>query len=200
MSVLDGETEKAKVAAFLLLTAPGTPFIYYGEEIGMQGRKPDADIRLPMQWSSDANAGFTAGTPWRAVDASFSEVNVVVQENSPDSLLNHYRTLIEIRGKHSALRTGKLFLVETKNPGLYAILRVDENESLLVLANLGDETISDYGLTLPEAVLPNNTFKARTLFGSEEAKPIKVASGAFQDYKPVPELDPYSMLVIQFQP
>jgi alpha-amylase len=200
MSVLDGDTDKAKIAAFLLLTAPGTPFIYYGEEIGMQGRKPDEDIRLPMQWSADINGGFTTGTPWRAVDSSASKVNAVAQENSPDSLLNHYRTLMKLRAAHSALQTGKLFLIETNNSGLYAILRADGKENLLVLANLGDKTISDYALTLSDAVLTDNTYEAETLFGSEKAQPIQVTGGAFQHYKPVPELSPYSMLIIQFHP
>ncbi|MBT3391812.1 MAG: alpha-amylase, partial [Chloroflexi bacterium] len=59
MSVFNGDLGKAKTAASLLLTAPGTPFIYYGEEIGMQGKKPDEDIRLPMQWSADQQAGFS---------------------------------------------------------------------------------------------------------------------------------------------
>ncbi|MEP6895940.1 MAG: alpha-amylase family glycosyl hydrolase, partial [Chloroflexota bacterium] len=76
VSVLNGKVEKAKLAAVMLLTSPGTPFIYYGEEIGMQGKKPDEDIRLPMQWSADSNAGFTTGTPWRAPDVNYSQVNV----------------------------------------------------------------------------------------------------------------------------
>lgn len=198
MSALDRATDKAKIAAFLLLTCPGTPFIYYGEEIGMQGRKPDEDIRLPMQWSTEANAGFTTGTPWRAVDAGASEINVAAQENSSDSLLNHYRTLIKLRAEHSALRTGNLSLVETNTPGLYATLRMDENETLLVLANLGNETISDYGLTLTDAVLTDNTYEAETLFGTGEAQSIQVAAGSFQDYKPLPESRPYSMLILQF--
>ena len=63
MSVLGGNVEKAKLAAFILLTSPGTPFIYYGEEIGMMGRKPDENIRRPMQWSSDPFGGFS--TPQR---------------------------------------------------------------------------------------------------------------------------------------
>jgi glycosidase len=65
MSVLQGEVSKARVAAAILLTAPGVPFIYYGEEIGMTGTKPDEDIRRPMQWDAGPNAGFSTGSPWR---------------------------------------------------------------------------------------------------------------------------------------
>ena len=125
MSVFNGDIQKAKLAAVMLLTSPGTPFIYYGEEIGMQGKKPDEDIRLPMQWSDMPNAGFTTGAPWRTVDPNSSIVNVAVQDDDPDSLLNLYRTLAKLRTRHSALQTGALSLLETGNPGLYAILRYD---------------------------------------------------------------------------
>ena len=83
MSVFSGNVDKAKVAASLLLTSPGTPFLYYGEEIGMQGRKPDEDIRLPMQWSGEENAGFSAGKPWRNPGADSPQVNVEAQLNDP---------------------------------------------------------------------------------------------------------------------
>ena len=53
------------LAASILLTLPGTPFLYYGEEIGMTGTKPDPDIRTPMQWRDAPGAGFTDGEPWR---------------------------------------------------------------------------------------------------------------------------------------
>ncbi len=55
------DTEKAKLAAFVYLTGPGSPFIYYGEEIGMIGDKPDEKIRTPMQWTGEPGAGFTTG-------------------------------------------------------------------------------------------------------------------------------------------
>ncbi len=104
MSVFNGDWGKAKAAATLLLTSPGTPFIYYGEEIGMQGKKPDEDIRLPMQWSSEANAGFTTGTPWRAPAVDYQKVNVVVQDKDNDSLLNHYRALTETSSGTSGVK------------------------------------------------------------------------------------------------
>ena len=60
----------------------------------MQGKKPDENIRRPMQWSADANAGFTAGRPWRAPDPDFSSVNVGAETGDPASLSSHYRALI----------------------------------------------------------------------------------------------------------
>ena len=71
MSQLSVDTNKAKLAASVLLTVPGVPFVYYGEEIGMTGVKPDEFNRTPMQWSAQENAGFTAGVPWEAVNVDY---------------------------------------------------------------------------------------------------------------------------------
>ncbi|MEN8844800.1 MAG: alpha-amylase family glycosyl hydrolase, partial [Candidatus Arcticimaribacter sp.] len=62
---LGGSIARAKLAASILLSLPGVPYLYYGEEIGMVGEKPDENIRLPMQWDTTPNGGFTTGTPWR---------------------------------------------------------------------------------------------------------------------------------------
>ncbi|MBT4308924.1 MAG: alpha-amylase, partial [Anaerolineae bacterium] len=88
MSVFYGDVGKAKVAASLMLTAPGTPFIYYGEEIGMLGKKPDEDIRLPMRWSGTENAGFSGSKLWHTGESGDSATNVKIQENDPASLLS----------------------------------------------------------------------------------------------------------------
>ena len=80
---------QAKTAATLQLAFGGVPFIYYGEEIGMQGTKPDENIRRPMQWT--AEGGFTTGTPWNGYYEDYQERNVASQDADPDSLLNHYR-------------------------------------------------------------------------------------------------------------
>jgi glycosidase len=199
MSVLNVNTDKAKLAAFMLLTSPGTPFIYYGEEIGMQGQKPDEDIRLPMQWNADANAGFTTGTPWRALNEKYTQVNISVQENDPDSLLNQYRTLIQLRKDHSVLRTGKTYLLDTGNTGVYAILRSDGDEHMLALVNLKETPISDYALNLSDEVLPNGNKTLETLFGSAEGVQVRISKGKFSGYKPLDELPSYSAFLFRIK-
>ena len=105
---------KAKVAAAILLTAPGIPFMYYGEEIGMSGAKPDELIRTPMQWSNDSGAGFSNGTPWEPINDDFPIVNVNAQAGDPTSLLEHYRALIQLRNAHPALQD--LSLIHISEP------------------------------------------------------------------------------------
>ena len=195
MSVFNGNVAKAKAAATLLLTSPGTPFIYYGEEIGMQGRKPDEDIRLPMQWSDEANAGFTTGTPWRNLDPNYAQVNVALQNEDADSLLNHYRSLTQLRTDHGALRLGNINLIETGNTGVYAILRSTDDEKILVLVNLKDSPISDYQLSLEENLLTDGVITPQTLFGTIGATPITITGGRFSEYRPVHELAPYQSYI-----
>jgi alpha-amylase len=199
MSVLNGNEQKARLAAVMLLTAPGTPFIYYGEEIGMQGRKPDEDIRLPMQWSAEANAGFSTGTPWRGLDPTFVDVNVAEQDAKPDSLLHLYRRLIQLRKDYAVLRTGQLSVLETDNSGVYAILRRDESASMLVLVNLRETPISDYSLTLTENTLTDSTHTPISLLDTTTAAPLTIANGTFTEYKPVPELPAYQAYLFQME-
>lgn len=200
MSVLNGEVGKAKVAASLLLTSPGTPFIYYGEEIGMRGRKPDEDIRLPMQWSGEENAGFSGGTPWRSPEASYPQVNIETQVNDPDSLLSHYRNLINLRHSHSELVGAGIHLLKTKNTGVYAALRYNEEDSLIVLINLTGEPIEDYELKLEEAQLKDGIYNSTLLFGEGEVIPLRVKGGLFSSFVPLKVLPPYSTFVIQLTP
>ena len=95
----------------MLLTAPGVPFVYYGEEIGMTGVKPDELIRTPMQWSAQENAGFTAGVPWESVNEDYQGKNVAEQSKDPTSLLSCYRELIRLRAAHPVLQLGDYSLL-----------------------------------------------------------------------------------------
>ncbi|MEZ4519401.1 MAG: alpha-amylase family glycosyl hydrolase, partial [Chloroflexota bacterium] len=96
---LRGDEAAAKVAAGLVLTSPGVPFIYYGEEIGMSGVKPDEQIRTPMQWGINEAGGpaFTSGEPWEPLQANWATRTVESQVADPASLLSTYRTLIHLR-------------------------------------------------------------------------------------------------------
>ncbi|MCP4422086.1 MAG: alpha-amylase, partial [Chloroflexi bacterium] len=143
MSQLDEDEAKARLAASLLLTAPGVPFIYYGEEIGQIGNKPDEDIRLPMQWASNGpKVGFTEGTPWRFPAADFPVKSVRRQEDDSNSLLSHYRTLIHLRNEHEALRVGDWTLVEANSGRLYTFLRQTEHETILVIINMNKNEVT----------------------------------------------------------
>jgi glycosidase len=200
MSTLSGDVDKAKAAAFMLLTLPGTPFIYYGEEIGMQGEKPDEDIRLPMQWSAGNNAGFTTGTPWRAPNADYPQVNVVTEQNDPNSLLSFYRTLITLRNQHPALRDSSLSILSTQNTGIFAVLRYKGNETLLIVANLTPQAISDYSLSLSSADIPSGHYGLKAIFGFGSFADLAVTKDGFQNFKPLPELPAYSDYILQLQP
>ena len=207
MSQLAAHVEKAKLGAVLLLTAPGVPFIYYGEELGMLGKKPDEDIRTPMQWSAEANGGFTTGTPWRSVNPDSDQRNVAAQSADPDSILSLYRALIGLRNGHAALRVGDLELVETGHPAVFAALRMTHDEEVLVVVNLDTNEVSDYGLSLIAGALPGGVYRAVSMLDGapgdapQELKPLTVsAQGGFTAYQPLPALTPLQPLVLQLQP
>ena len=200
MSVFGDNVDKAKGAVVLLLTAPGVPFIYYGEEVGMLGKKPDEDLRLPMQWTADSNGGFTTGTPWRVLNADFLTKNVAAQTDDPDSLLSFYRQLIRIRNEHAALRVGDFYLVDTGSNTVFASLRATNDEAVLIVINLGQNPVSDYKLSLDNGPLAG-AYAVTPILGSVEfAAPTINAQGGFEGYQPLPELRGYSQFILQLQP
>ena len=144
-SELGEDTARLKLAAGLLLTAPGVPFVYYGEEIGQIGEKPDEMIRNPMPWSSAAHGGFTqANRPWEPLQPGHATRNVAVQDADPASLLNHYRRLIRLRQAEAALSRGSFRSIETGREDVIAWERAAEGRRLIVVANLSDATIGDF--------------------------------------------------------
>lgn len=195
MSVLNGNVDKAKVAAALLLTSPGTPFIYYGEEIGMVGVKPDEDIRRPMQWSADTNAGFTTGSPWRELDTNFINTNVAVEENDHNSLLNTYKTLIEMRKSHPAISNGNYEVVNSSNKGLYAAIRQNENETVLILINLSKTDLANVALSWNPLDLPDGKYLLTNIIGRNTANPLIISNGHVADYLPQKSISPFSINV-----
>jgi alpha-amylase len=201
MSVLGTDKEqKAKIAAAILLTAPGIPFIYYGEEIGMSGAKPDELIRTPMQWDDSQGAGFTSGKPWEAVNSDFTLVNVAKQTGDNASLLEYYRSLIRLRNEHSALRIGKTYVADSKSNKIVSYLRTSQDETILVIINIDDTPVSGYDLELSLGPL-SGQYNATSLLDGSTINALQAnKKGGFDAYNPLNELPPYSVTIIQLTP
>jgi glycosidase len=200
MNQLRDDLEGAKAAATLLLTNPGVPFVYYGEEVGMRGAKPDPRIRTPMQWDGSETAGFTTGTPWEELDATYETRNVATQEGDPDSLLSHYRQLIRLRQEQPALRAGDMVLLDSDSQPVYAFLRYTDAEAVLVAVNLSSERVDEYALALERGPL-GDTGGATLLLGQGEVSaPAINAEGGFDGYRPLPVLPPRSSTIIRLGP
>jgi alpha-amylase len=165
MSTLGNDMSKAKLAAIALLTLPGMPFVYYGEEIGMLGQKPDEQIRTPMQWSDDDTGGFTGGKPWEPLQKNFKEVNVAAQDADPGALLNLYRKLINLRTNDKALGSGALVPIRIGNGSVAAFLREADDEVALVVINFGQAAADGVTLSLDTSKLAPGTHKLLPLLG-----------------------------------
>lgn len=141
-SQMNNNLNHSKMAAALLLTLPGNPFIYYGEEIGMLGVKPDEGIREPMRWKlSDQGEGQTT---WEVGhnNAGATNIDVESQTNDSSSLLERYRELITLRNEVPVLRDGGIRDYTSGNTGVMAYERLTAQDQVLVVHNLtGDEQI-----------------------------------------------------------
>lgn len=143
-SVAKGNSQKLKMAANLLLTLPGNPFIYYGEELGMQGKKPDEYIREAFLWNKrfvDADR-----TNWIKpkynTDSKVSPLKV--QQADADSLYNHYRTLIQLRKSQPALSQVSPPNLQTSkyaSKEVVSFIRPHQTGDLLILQNLTEKSI-----------------------------------------------------------
>jgi glycosidase len=162
MSAVNNSPDKAKMAAALLLTLPGSPYLYYGEEIGMQGRKPDEYIREPFIW--DVKSKDKSRTSWIAPRYSkdSSVASLAQQVKDKNSMYNHYKTFIHLRNTNKALTYGELEPVSLDNTELCAFIRSTNNESLLVLHNLSRSNVN---VNLPVELKEYN----KILFKNKEA-------------------------------
>ncbi|MDR3002561.1 MAG: alpha-glucosidase [Fibromonadaceae bacterium] len=146
--------QKAKLHALLLLTLKGTPFIYYGDEIGMENASITKDqirdlygklfyplfkgrdgFRTPMQWNSNTNAGFSNAKLWLPVHPNYYSINVEAATNNENSVYSVYKQLLQLRKTHKALQSGNIkFLHEGKN-NVLAYQRFLPSEKLLIFLN-----------------------------------------------------------------
>jgi alpha-amylase len=198
-----------RLAAGLLLTGPGIPFLYYGEEIGLTGEKPDEDIRTPMAWDGlSPAAGFSSGTPWEPLADGWETRNVAAQKDDAGSVLATYRELVRLRGEHVALAMGDSAVVDGGVAPVSATLRWTAGETLLDVANVSDAQVDDYRLTLatgplcgsPRATFVDGVFPVASEFDVAVAAPRVSATGGFDAYRPLPFLPPRSVTVIAIQP
>jgi maltose alpha-D-glucosyltransferase/alpha-amylase len=137
---------KIELMNALLFSLPGTPVLYYGDEIGMGDNVYLGDrdgVRTPMQWSGDRNAGFSRANPQRLylpiiVDPEYhyEAVNVETQEQNPSSMLWWMKRMIALNRQHPALSAGDLEFVRPDNPKILAFVRSTPDEKVLVAANL----------------------------------------------------------------
>jgi alpha-amylase len=140
-TVLEGDVAKLKTAAAILLTLPGTPFVYYGEEVGLANGpgRDDQEKRTPMPWDSSPGGGFTTGTPWHAFAPGQGTANLAAERADPRSLWNRYHDLIRARHASRALAAGDIQVLDASAgapAGLLAYVRSAGDERVLVAHNL----------------------------------------------------------------
>jgi glycosidase len=135
-----GERKAYMLAAASYLLAPATPFVYYGEEVGMSAApalQGDARLRIPMSWSADAK-GFGAGTPWRPLAGNIATQNAAAEGARADSLLHWYQRVIALRKAVPALARGRY--EGARAQGLtWSSRRVLDGQVALVLVNYGEQ-------------------------------------------------------------
>jgi maltose alpha-D-glucosyltransferase / alpha-amylase len=143
---MQNDRNRIELLNSLLLSLPGTPVIYYGDEIGMGDNVYLGDrngVRTPMQWTGDRNAGFSTADPSRlyappVMDPvyNYQGLNVEAQERSPFSLLNWMKRLIAIRRQHQTFGRGTLAFLGTENRKVLSYIRRSDAETILCVANL----------------------------------------------------------------
>jgi glycosidase len=144
--MLEGNRTRLQSAALLLFSLPATPFVYYGEEIGLVGgRSLNKDVkkkwsRNPMQFDGSRGRGFTSGEPWTAF--ATDNANVADQDGVEGSLLETYRGLIRVRRSSPALTRGDYREVPTNNDAVFAFLRETAEEKVLVAVNFSPDNVN----------------------------------------------------------
>ena len=175
--LLNNDRKKIELINGLLFSLPGTPVIYYGDEIGMGDNFYLGDrngVRTPMQWSPDRNAGFSHTNPQRLYlpviidpEYHYEAVNVEAQQNNPYSLLWWMKRTIALRKRFQAFGRGTLEFLFSENRHVLAFIRHYEEENILVIANMSHAAQHvELNLSEFEGYVP------RELFGGVEFAPI----------------------------
>ena len=144
--LMENSRPRIELVNSLIFSMPGTPILYYGDEIGMGDNVYLGDrngVRTPMQWSSDRNAGFSRTDPARLylpviMDPvyGYEAINVEAQERSPFSLLHWMKRMISLRRQHAVFGRGSLEFIRTNNRKVLTYVRRDKDDTVLCVANL----------------------------------------------------------------
>lgn len=172
--LLERDRRRIELMNSLLLSMPGTPVIYYGDEIGMGDNIHLGDrdgVRTPMQWSPDRNGGFSRADPASLVSPiimdplyGYEAVNVEAQWRDPHSLLNWLRRMLVVRRAHHAFGRGSLHFLTPQNRKVLAYLRDHDGETLLCVANVSrtaqavELELSEYDGRTPVELLGGTAF------------------------------------------
>jgi alpha-glucosidase len=174
--VAQGVESRARRAAVIQMTMPGTPFVYYGEELALRsGTQVVVDsrdsARTPMLWSPAPGWGFTTGTPWIAFGAEPETTNLEVEKSNAESMYAFYRELLAFRRGREAFGAGSLSVHPADNPAVLVYSRASSDEEYVVGVNLDEET--DAATSWPNADWSKKPVRA---FGSGEL--VKNAAAA----------------------
>jgi glycosidase len=167
-----------RASAMLLLALPATPFIYYGEELGLHGSTDLGGRRWsrgPMLWDDSSGHGFTSGTAWVAF--SNDATSVAQQQGRPGSMLESYRALIRLRKSSPALTRGDFLPVPSSAPELNAFLRSAPTERVLVVSSFATSTVSAT-LDLSQAAITTASV-SEYLFGTAQSPVTSANRGAY---------------------
>jgi len=190
--LLENDRPRIEMMTALLFSLPGTPVIYYGDEIGMGDNIFLGDrngVRTPMQWSSDRNAGFSRANPQRLYlpvnidpEYHYETINVEAQQNNPHSLLWFTKRLIQQRKQFQAFGRGTLEFLYPSNRKVLAFIRQYEDEAVLVVANLSRfAQCVDLDLASREGMVPVEMF-GRAKFPTLTANPYLLSLGPHAFY------------------
>jgi maltose alpha-D-glucosyltransferase/alpha-amylase len=190
--LVGNDRRKMELLNGLLFSLPGTPVLYYGDEIGMGDNVYLGDrngVRTPMQWSADRNAGFSRTNPQRLIlpviidpEYHFEAINVEAQQGNASSLLWWTKRLIALRKQHRAFGRGSIDLLNPDNPHVLAFVRAHEGETILVVANLSRFTqYVELDLTKWEGARPTELF-GRARFPPVADRPYPLTLGGFAFY------------------
>ncbi len=190
--LLGNDRRKIELMNALLFSMPGTPVLYYGDEIGMGDNFYLGDrngVRTPMQWSADRNAGFSRANPQKLYlpviidpEYHYEAVNVEGQQNNPHSLLWWMKRIVEQRKRHKAFGRGSLEFLAPSNRRVLAFVRQFEGESILVVVNLSRfPQHAELDLSRFQGLTPIEMF-GRAPFPTIGDNPYVVTLGAYSFY------------------